>query len=125
MLVPIIGYRSAELRRSLVKTGSLSHSGQKDHGENIAYTWDSPLSARGAVDLWYDEIQDYDFDSPGYTSDTGHFTQLVWVRTEEFGMGMAVALDGRHVVVGRYYPPGNIIGQFRENVRPREIAGIP
>ncbi|XP_022779877.1 titin-like isoform X2 [Stylophora pistillata] len=122
---PLLATEAQNYADRLVKTGSLSHSGQKDHGENLAYTWDSPLSARGAVDLWYDEVQDYDFDSPGYTSDTGHFTQLVWVGTEEFGMGMAAAPDGRHVAVGRYYPPGNIVGQFRENVRPREIAGIP
>lgn len=75
--------------------------------------------------MWYDEVQDYDFDSPGFSSDTGHFTQLVWVGTEEFGMGMAVARDGRNIVVGKYFPSGNIVGQFKENVRSREIEGIP
>lgn len=122
---PLLAAEAQNYADRLIKTGSLTHSGQKDRGENLAYTWDSPLSARGAVDLWYDEVQEYDFDCPGYTSNTGHFTQLVWVGTEEFGMGMAVASDGRHVVVGRYYPPGNIVGQFRANVHPREIAGIP
>lgn len=122
---PLLAAEAQNYAERLVKTDSLTHSGQKDRGENLAYTWDSPLSARGAVDMWYDEVQDYDFECPGYTSDTGHFTQLVWVGTEEFGMGMAVAPDGRNVVVGRYFPPGNIVGQFKENVRPREIAGIP
>ncbi|XP_020612383.1 titin-like isoform X4 [Orbicella faveolata] len=122
---PLLAAEAQNYAERLVKTNSLTHSGQKDRGENLAYTWDSSLSARGAVDMWYDEVQDYDFDCHGYTSDTSHFTQLVWVGTEEFGMGMAVAPDGRNVVVGRYFPPGNIVGQFKENVRPREIAGIP
>lgn len=91
----------------------------------MAYTWNTPLSARGAIDMWYDEVQDYDFESPGFTSDTGHFTQLVWAGSEEFGMGMTVTRDDKTIVVGRYFPPGNVVGQFKENVRPRKIEGIP
>ena len=122
---PLLAAEAQNYAERLAKTDSLTHSGQKDRGENLAYTWDSPLSARGAIDMWYDEVQDYDFDNPGFTSDTGHFAQLVWVGTEEFGMGMAVAPDGRNIVVARYVPPGNIVGQFKENVRPRGIDGIP
>ena len=50
---------------------------------------------------------------------TGHFTQLVWKSSKSLGMGMAA---GKHAGQNAYYctaqysPPGNIQGQFRENV---------
>ncbi|XP_068695407.1 titin-like isoform X2 [Montipora foliosa] len=122
---PLLAAEAQNYAERLAKTDSLTHSGQKDRGENLAFTWDIPLSAREAIDMWYDEVQDYDFENPGFTYDTGHFTQLIWVGTEEFGMGMTVAPDGKNIVVGRYFPPGNIVGQFKENVRPREIEAIP
>ncbi|XP_029197814.2 titin-like isoform X4 [Acropora millepora] len=122
---PLLAAEAQNYAERLAKTDSLTHSGQKDRGENLAYTWNTPLSARGAIDMWYDEVQDYDFESPGFTSDTGHFTQLVWAGSEEFGMGMTVTRDGKTIVVGRYFPPGNVVGQFKENVRPRKIEGIP
>ncbi|XP_068729496.1 titin-like isoform X1 [Montipora capricornis] len=122
---PLLAAEAQNYAERLAKTDSLTHSGQKDRGENLAFTWDIPLSAREAIDMWYDEVQDYDFENPGFTYDTGHFTQLIWVGTEEFGMGMTVAPDGKNIVVGRYFPPGNVVGQFKENVRPREIEAIP
>ena len=30
-----------------------------------------------AVRSWYDELSDYNFDNPGYSLGTGHFTQVV------------------------------------------------
>lgn len=46
---------------------------------------------------------------------TGHFTQIVWKNTSEMGIAMAKR-DGTCVVVACYYPRGNIVGQFIENV---------
>jgi hypothetical protein len=46
-----------------------------------------PLCCRGypsfksAVDAWYNEVQSYNFNSPGWSGATGHFTQLVWKDT--------------------------------------------
>ena len=34
------------------------------------------LSGREAVDMWYEEIESYDFESPGYSQDTSNFTQV-------------------------------------------------
>ncbi|XP_072528472.1 GLI pathogenesis-related 2 [Salminus brasiliensis] len=104
---------------------TLKHS-NGDYGENLYYTWSSSpktLTGREAVDSWYSEIKDYRFNKPGFTSGTGHFTQVVWKDTKEVGYG--VATDGATIfVVAQYLPAGNIAnpGYFEKNVLP---AGSP
>ena len=38
---------------------------------------------------WYNELFDpgYDFDQPGFSKGTGHFTQVVWNGSTKLGMG--------------------------------------
>lgn len=64
------------------------HDPNNSYGENLAMYWSSNQASQThileettyATDAWYDEITDpgYDFDSPGFSSGTGHFTQVVW-----------------------------------------------
>ena len=57
----------------------------------------------------------------------GHFTQVVWASSRELGVGRALvetvgergAKELRSLVVCMYYPPGNVLNRFEENVRPR------
>ena len=49
----------------------------------------------------------------------GHFTQEIWIESTELGIGVASYEDNGwnwEIVVANYYPPGNIMGQFKENV---------
>jgi glioma pathogenesis-related protein 2 len=103
----------------LARTNQLVHSGNKYYGENLyAFGSSDPglPRAEAVVDRWYSEIQNYDFNKPGFHTGTGHFTQLVWKSSKELGMGIAQAADGTWYVVGNYNPPGNISGQFPTNV---------
>ena len=62
------------------------HSKDSGYGENLykSSSWTqgqgSTASTDGAgtnaVKSWYDEIKDYNFNSPGFSSGTGHFTQV-------------------------------------------------
>lgn len=71
-----------------------------------------------ATGSWYDEIVDYDFQHPDFSSSTGHFTQVVWKETEQLGVGISLTKDGKSVyVVAQYFPPGNILGDFETNVQ--------
>ncbi|XP_039256215.1 Golgi-associated plant pathogenesis-related protein 1-like isoform X2 [Styela clava] len=100
----------------LAKRGQLEHA-DTDLGENLAMR--SPeLSGQDAAKMWYDEIQYYDFSNPGYKGGTGHFTQVVWKSSKEFGAGIAKASNGGLYAVGRYKPAGNVTnpGFFEENV---------
>uniref|UniRef100_A0A3P9J376 Im:7150988 n=1 Tax=Oryzias latipes TaxID=8090 RepID=A0A3P9J376_ORYLA len=100
-----------------LSTHTLAHSDTED-GENVYYKSGSPSVrvTQDAVDAWYSEIKDYNFNKSGSQSGT-HFTQVVWKESKELGLGMAT--DGRMAfVVGQYRPPGNFTnpGQFEANV---------
>ena len=64
----------------------------------------------------YNEIKDYDYNNPGFSYATGHFTQVIWARTTKVGVG--IARKGNFIyVVARYSPPGNYLSQFEANVK--------
>ncbi|KAF8569878.1 hypothetical protein P879_04415 [Paragonimus westermani] len=80
--------------KELAKANRLYHSEAKNYGENLAFRW---CSGKGNL--------------------SGHFSQLIWKSTSKCGFGRAISSDGKSAyVVGHYYPPGNVQGQFAENV---------
>jgi len=107
------------------------HSGSQ-YGENLAWASYDP----GRPDVakwWYDEETLYDYNNPGFSSETGHFTQVVWKETTEIGCGYAANCNYsgtnysgmKHVWVCQYNPHGNIIGQFADNVFPPTTQSVP
>jgi hypothetical protein len=90
------------------------HSATTPYGENLA--WGYP-DVQSVVDAWYGEEAEYDYANPGFSSATGHFTQVVWLGTTEFGCGHSSSC-GWSVWVCRYNPPGNYLGEFSANVLP-------
>lgn len=68
---------------------TFAHSGGP-YGENIAAGYSD---ATATVNAWGDEGLEYDFDTPGFTETTGHFTQIVWESTLQVGCGR-VTCDG-------------------------------
>jgi hypothetical protein len=69
--------------------------------------------------IWYDEIKDYDFNNPGFSFTTGYFTQVVWNASTRLGIGYASG-GSTSVAVALHNPPGNVEGQYPQNVaRPR------
>ena len=78
--------------------------GANGYGENLS--WGTNQSAQGAVDNWYREIGQYNFNAPAYSNAVGHFTQLIWRNSKQLGCGMAVC-NGMKYWVCRYSPTGN------------------
>jgi len=71
------------------------------------------------VNSWYDEVSSYNYSNPVFSSETGHFTQVVWNNSVQFGIGIAFTTgDLKAKVVANYYPPGNYEDQFTANVFP-------
>lgn len=70
------------------------------------------------VENWYSEGVNHVFGKEPATLKTGHFTQIVWRDSREFGVGIAKNRSGQIFVVANYDPPGNFIGSFTENVPP-------
>jgi hypothetical protein len=67
--------------------------------------------------MWHDELGEYDFDAPGFSMRTGHFTQLVWRETARLGCGVSQC-GGGELWVCNYDPPGNVERAYRDNVKP-------
>lgn len=103
---------------------NMSHSSQVTHkfGENVYAYFGSPISdsyaATNATKCWYSEEAHYNYSNPtSSTGKIGHFTQVVWKGSKEFGIG--VARSGNAIYVsGSYDPPGNYRGAEKSNVLP-------
>ncbi|CAF4201446.1 unnamed protein product, partial [Rotaria magnacalcarata] len=105
----------------LTTNNLFQHSGTAGLGENL---W--AMSSSAAITFvngstpttsWYGEISSYNYSSPGFSSSTGHFTQVIWKSSIQLGIGISLSSDSKTAkVVGNYYPAGNVIGSFSENV---------
>lgn len=103
----------------LSRNGELRHANKEErkfNGENIC-RMSNHYDVTDAVRIWYSEIKSYKYDSPGFSFDTGHFTQIVWRDTTEVGVGTCKSRDGNLTyIVARYNPAGNVLKKFHENV---------
>jgi len=110
---------ASDWAKQLASQNKFEHSNNKDYGENIASHWDSSgkaMSGNDVADMWYRECEKYDYSSSDYVRGTGHFTQMVWSGSQKVGIGTATTKDGKMIIVANYKPPGNIIGEFKDNV---------
>ena len=104
--------------KELGKKKTLKHGNHDGMGQNLACTRSSgnvDMTGQQAVDMWYNEIKDYDFKKGDFQPNTGHFTQVVWKGTTEVGAAKVIK-DGYCFVVANYCPPGNMMGDFDKNV---------
>jgi hypothetical protein len=116
---------SQEWSNNLLTTNVFQHSGNKLYGENLAYFsgYGSNIMVllKKSVDAWYNEVKMYDFNNPGFSASTGHFTCLVWKSSTSYGIGIAIDAKMRAYIVMNTSPPGNYVGQFKANVLPALI----
>ena len=87
------------------------------YGENLAAGTIGYMNPSDAVTMWADEVKQYSFGQPGFSMETGHFTQVVWRGTMQLGCGHSQC-NGNDLWVCEYDPPGNWEGQYQENVLP-------
>lgn len=80
------------------------------YGENIfSMTGHAPTAAE-VVDTWAAEVKDYDAKKNTCKGVCGHYTQIVWRKSQRLGCAMAACGD-TEVWVCNYDPPGNYLGQ--------------
>ncbi|KAK6362564.1 hypothetical protein TWF730_000021 [Orbilia blumenaviensis] len=97
-----------------------AHTQNNKFGENIAAgTYTNPAYYAW---LWYDEVRKYNFNSPGFSSQTGHFTAVVWKNTKQIGCAYVKNCAGGlpNMLFCEYSPVGNVLpaSNFRTNVLP-------
>ena len=96
-----------------------SHNSYKGEelAENLFMFTGNKISGENMVETWYNEGKDYDYNGD-FQKGSGHFTQIVWKETKEVGFAYAQSKNGTFYAVGHYYPPGNFLGEFSNNVFP-------
>ena len=104
----------------LAKNDIFEHSDNKYNnnplGENLYMCSGTAITGKSMTTSWYNEIKDYDFNKPGFSMQTGHFTQVIWKSTTQMGIGYAKSESGNYYGVANYYPAGNFTGEFKQNV---------
>ncbi len=104
--------------KHLADTGAWDHADaatRKDAGENL---WEGTAGAFTPVEMvggWIGEKRYYRFGPfpNGGVNDgqpIGHYTQMIWRDTTEIGCALATG-HGKDVLVCRYAPMGNVVGQ--------------
>ena len=84
------------------------------YGENLAIG--TVMTCEKATQLWMQEASKYPpGGTPGFSEATGHFSQVVWKSTLQVGCAIRSCPNGEFVVC-EYYPPGNYIGEFAQQV---------
>ena len=94
-------------------------SGFSNVGENIYWSSAglSNSTVLNSVDSWASERADYDYGTAINSSNFqifGHYTQIVWKNSTDLGCGATYCpalFGGGTLVVCRYGPAGNFIGQ--------------
>ena len=77
--------------------------------------------AEQAVKAWYKGSEIYDYNNPGFSQETGLFTQIVWKNSIYVGFQLTSSKvnDVFKITVTAYYlNPGNVMGEFENNVFP-------
>ncbi|SFV62830.1 SCP-like family protein [hydrothermal vent metagenome] len=97
----------------LANTGNWEHDISSGYGENLYVTSENP-SYEEAINYWYQEKKNYNYENNSCNGTCGHYTQIIWKDTTEIGCGKAIYTTGNMknwtVVVCRYNPAGNYIG---------------
>ena len=125
-----ISYFSKQWSKYLLTNNLFKHSGTQLYGENLAmfqgYGTDIINLIKLSIDAWYNEISLYNFNNPGFSEATGHFTCLVWINSTEFGIGISIDnTTQKAIICMNTSPPGNVIGEFQQNVLPIVSAPTP
>lgn len=112
-----LAQQSQRWAEHLASSGCQLEHSDTAYGENLAAGTSGTLSPEEVVGMWYREIDQYSFRRGGFSMDTGHFTQLVWVGSTSLGCAMTTC-GGMDVWVCNYDPPGNVDGEYEGNVLP-------
>ncbi|KAI0443507.1 glycoside hydrolase family 128 protein [Xylaria telfairii] len=107
---------AGDYAKHLAQIGKLEHSSgdqRPNQGENLAWASGSSTPLIMAANMWLGEEKNYHGEpiGQGDFGSYGHYTQCMWKSTTKLGMGWAKDAKGGIYTVGRYSPPGNVVGQ--------------
>ncbi len=91
---------------------TFKHRPNNNFGENLFFGTNGYFTAGDAVDAWGEEKANYNYKTNKCKPREicGHYTQIVWNTTTEFGCAKSFC-DGNVIWVCNYDPPGNWEGE--------------
>ncbi|CAO3565887.1 unnamed protein product [Mortierella alpina] len=106
---------AAQFGNNWIQACQFKHSGGK-FGENLAAGY---RDFKAVIDGWYSEVKFYQYGNPGFSMQTGHFTQVVWKGTKTVGCAKKFCPNSNWTIyICNYAAPGNMMGAFPKNVLP-------
>lgn len=119
----------------------LEHRPLNKNGASIFKSTGWNITPDEVMNIWYNEIKNFDFEYPDINVNTSHFTQIVWCNIEFLGVGVAKKLvyilykNNSNLIVliynicifsnkksvwfvCNYDPPGNHTEDVKYNVPP-------
>ncbi|RUS88758.1 hypothetical protein EGW08_003475 [Elysia chlorotica] len=121
--------RLAESAQKWAEECDFQHSANRENlagfkfvGENL-YAGTHKFDPAVVVQLWYDEVQFYDYKTRKCKGVCGHYTQVVWATSQAVGCGVKYCpvlkrfrgISGYHVAC-HYGPGGNYVGERPYNL---------
>ena len=85
-------------------------------GQNIFILKGKIFNVEDMCNSWYEEKNEYEKNPNKYSKNTSHFTQMIWKSTTDVGFGFKKMKKDHYYAVAFYYPPGNALGEYKENV---------
>lgn len=113
---PTLAAHAGVWANDLASRGAFEHATVDGEGENLWAGTAGGFSPSAMVHAWGNEQKDFrngtfpDVSTTGDWHVVGHYTQIVWRRTTTVGCAVATG-QGTDVLVCRYAPPGNVMGQ--------------
>lgn len=104
----------------LAVNGKFEHSAagtRQGQGENLWAGTAVRFTYQQMSGAWIDEKTNFlagrfpDVSRSGNWQDVGHYTQIIWRSSTKIGCGIATG-GGRDVLVCRYSPAGNVVGEL-------------
>ena len=88
------------------------------NGEDISMNnelSEEELSPEELIKKWYEEEKNYNYiEHKEFECDK--FTQMIWKNSEKFGLGYYSLEEKKYSYVALYYPSGNKLGEYKDNV---------
>ncbi|SHO80804.1 SCP-like family protein [hydrothermal vent metagenome] len=97
----------------LASIGEFKHD-NSDYGENLFLSSYNSTYV-DAINSWYEEKFDYNYQNNSCNGVCGHYTQMIWANSTELGCAKAIYSTGNYkgytLIICRYNPAGNYIGE--------------
>ena len=110
----------------LANSAQLAYSGNKYRNQElgeILFYYGGECDAEKIVETWNKDSKNFKYNSKN--PDASSFAQIVWKSSQLIGIGIAKDYQGGSYIVANFFPPGNIIGKFQDNVLPPKGKSRP